>query len=117
MSPHLSGRLTMGALVRMQHKREGNAVEFTVEKDNEFDRVRMLMDRVEKLREKKRAILKDTKKYKPEILEMNLKTIKKEKTRLKQQLIMNMKNNYKHIYGMWPATAHFTDENHRMEAW
>ena len=28
-----------------------------------------------------------------------------------------MKDKFKHIYGMWPITAHFTDETHRMEAW
>lgn len=54
---------------------------------------------------------------KPEIIELNLKRMKKDKMRLKQQVIMNMKDKFKHIYGMWPATAHFIDEHHRMEAW
>ena len=30
---------------------------------------------------------------------------------------MSLKHNFKHINGMWPVTAHFTDENHRMESW
>ena len=114
---HLSGRLTMGMLVKMQQMREEGAVQFTLEKDNEFDQTKLLLDKLGKLKEEKRAYLRDSTKVKPEIIELNLKRMKKDKMRLKQQVIMNMKDKFKHIYGMWPATAHFVDEHHRMEAW
>lgn len=88
---------------------------FSIEKNNEFDRIKALLEKVEGLRDKKRAILKEGKPKK--ILAISLKTVEKEIKKLQEQVIMVLKHNFKHIYGMWPSTAHFKDENHRMEHW
>ena len=30
---------------------------------------------------------------------------------------MRIKHNFQHIMGMWPKTAHFTNEQDQMESW
>ena len=39
------------------------------------------------------------------------------KDALNDELIMRLKNNFKHIHGMWPKTAKFESEQERMESW
>ena len=46
VSPHLSGRLTLGMLMAAASKRESkDDNSFSIEKNNEFDRIKALLER------------------------------------------------------------------------
>ena len=44
----------------------------------------------------------------------NKKSIKKEKAQQKTEVFQHLKENFKHIYGMWPCTSKFENEAQRM---
>lgn len=92
-------------------------MENSVERETEFDRVKRLLEKVEYLGQQKKALLQSKIKYRPDVVKQALLTLNKNEEKWIKQVIMSLKQNFKHIYGMWPSTAHFSDENHRMHHW
>jgi len=115
----LSGRLTLGMLVKMQQTRENQKMVFAggANAHNELDEVKVLIQMKAKLTERKEQMLAEGSGLTPSQLEQNLKKLEREEEKLQQKFFMGLKNDFKHINGMWPITAKFADECQRLESW
>jgi len=116
ISPQLSGRLTLGMLQKMKKARIADA-QFTGEEENELEKIKRLMSNKQNLEERRQLILKALELNNDPEIRKQLKLIEKEQVTNKHDLIMELKNSFKHITGMWPKTAKFESENERMESW
>lgn len=105
----------MAHLIRMHRMRQDQM--FEIEDDNEFDRVKQVVIQRQKLKEKLDQVHKDADKLTDIEYKKNLKSIERQKQTQKNDVIMHLKRNFKHINGMWPKTANFRDEEDRLQSW
>ena len=85
VSPHLSGRLTLGMLNKMKTARQND--EQFYDKDNELTKVKELLRKQEELDQKKLQLKKYIDKYTPIEFNKHLRNIRNEKQEHKKELI------------------------------
>ena len=93
--------------------------------ENEFSKIRNLMRHEKRLLDERGQLEKAIEKVgkqnanDKDLIELRrkLKDNQKEKKKTKNQLINELKGNFKHITGMWPNNADFKSEEERMAHW
>ena len=89
-------------------------MEFSDDQCTELKRIQRLFEKVENQSREREIIMKEGNKFK---IEQEMGRMQANEKRWMKEAIMKLKQNFKHIYGMWPSTAHFIDEQHRMNHW
>ena len=125
MNPQLSGRLTLGMLQKMEKARKLDQQFEGVAEENEFAKIRKLLIDEKRLVEERELLEKAIDKIAEknaidkDLIELRriLKENLKAKKLIKEQLITELKVNFKHITGMWPKNANFESEEDRMAHW
>ena len=75
--------------------------------DNELDKMRELLKKKEKLKERRLQLQNGTEEMNENDRRKSLKNIERDKQMLKNKIIQELKYNFQHINGMWPKTAKF----------
>ena len=116
INPLISGRSTLYKLYRMQDKRVEDQA-FAEMPNDELDKMRQLLQKKDKLNERREQLQSGVELMNEKDKRKNLKNIARDQSSQKREIIQELKYNFQHINGMWPKTAKFDNQQQRLQSW